>query len=669
LPFSGRPGAPDTTAMIALANLTKHYGQKTLFQDVSLTLSPGRCYGLVGANGSGKSTLLRIIAGEETPSSGNVGMPKRARLGLLRQDHFLSDTQPIIEVAMMGDRDVFDAIMEKERLLADESGDFDGDRFHALEETISSRDGYSLESRAGAILEGLGIPTAFHRQPLSTLSGGFKLRVLMAQALASQPDILLLDEPTNHLDIISIRWLEKFLNTFAGLSMVVSHDHRFLDNACTDILDVDYEVVQHYPGNYTYFQEAKVEDRERKEAEIEKKQKEIEHHQAYIDRFRYKATKARQAQSKMKLLERVVIDPLAKSSRAHPTFKFTQRRPSGREVAKVEKVSKSYGPKRVLDGVSLTVMRGDRLAVIGPNGIGKSTLLKIMMGELPPDSGTSAWGYETHPGYFAQDQRFTKATPQATAQSWLWDSCPGEPIGYVRGQLGLVLFSGDDAEKRIASLSGGEAARLTFARLSVEKPNVLVLDEPTNHLDLEAIESLVEGLSAYDGTVIFVSHDRWFVSQLATRILEITPQGVNDFPGTYEEYLAKAGDDHLDASAAMARAKQQKDAALVAAAAAAAPAAKGADAGKGAAPAPQDEKARARRKAELGKKSEQVSSDLAKAEARVKEIDKVYCAPRFFETTPRDEVRRLDLERESLRRKVDELMAEWERLEKELAKA
>ncbi len=655
--------------MIALTSLSKFYGQKTLFEDVSMTLNPGHCYGLVGANGSGKSTLLRLIAGEETPSSGSVSMPKRARMGLLRQDHFLSDQQSIIEVAMMGDRDVFDAIMEKERLLADESGDFDHDRFHDLEEIIAARDGYSLESRAGAILEGLGIPTPFHKQALSTLSGGFKLRVLMGQALAAEPDILLLDEPTNHLDIISIRWLEKFLNTFNGLAMVVSHDHRFLDNACTDILDVDYEVVVPYPGNYSYFQEAKVGNRERKEAEIGKKQKEIEHHQAYIDRFRYKASKARQAQSKMKLLERIIIDPLAKSSRAHPTFKFTQRRPSGRDVVKVERLGKSFGPKRVLDGVTLTVTRGDRLAVIGPNGIGKSTLLKIMMGELQPDQGTSTWGYEAHPGYFAQDSKFTKATPQATVQSWLWDSCPGEPIGYVRGQLGLVLFSGEEAEKRVVSLSGGEAARLTFARLAVEKPNVLVLDEPTNHLDLEAIESLVEGLQSYEGTVIFVSHDRWFVSQLATRILEIMPTGVNDFPGTYEEYLAKAGDDHLDASAALAREKQQKDAGLVAAETARAPA--GGKPGGAAKPGPDAKPApeiSPKRQQEMLRRSEKITADLAVAEARVKEIDKAYCAPRFFEDTPRDEVRRLDMEREGLNRKLEELMGEWEKLEKEMRK-
>ncbi len=666
--------------MIALANLTKAYGQRILFQDVSLTLSAGHCYGLAGANGSGKSTLLRIIGGEESASSGTVSLPRRVRLGMLRQDHFLSDQQPILDVAMMGDREVFDAIHEKEALLATE-GDFDHDRFHKLEEIVADRDGYSLEARAGAILEGLGIPSPVHRKPLATLSGGFKLRVLMAQALAAQPDVLLLDEPTNHLDILSIRWLEKFLNEFRGLAIVVSHDHRFLDNACTDILDVDYESVIHYPGNYSYFQQEKVAHRERKEAEIDKKQKEIEHHQAYVERFRYKATKARQAQSKLKLLDRIVIDRLPQSSRAYPTFRFKQRRPSGREVVKAEKISKSYGPKRVLDGVGLTVMRGERLAIIGPNGIGKSTLLKIMVGDVKADAGEVTWGYETHPGYFAQDHEGVRKSPGATVQSWLWDFCPGEPIGFVRGQLAFVLFSGDDVEKRVVSLSGGEAARLTFARLSVEKPNVLVLDEPTNHLDIEAIEALVDGLKAFDGTIIFVSHDRWFVSSLATRILEITPSGVNDFPGTYEEYLARAGDDHLDASAALARAKDQRDAEAMAAGAttpaagerpAGAPAAAGPGAGasgkargKAEAASPRDEKEIARRRRDIEKRTDEVTRELSAAEARIKEIDRAYCAPRFFEATPRDEVRRLDAERESLRRRVEELTGEWARLEEE----
>jgi len=654
--------------MIALAELSKSYGERILFEDASLTLVPGHCYGLVGANGSGKSTLLRMIGGEESASSGTISMPRRARLGMLRQDHFLSDAQPILDVAMMGDRDVFDAMHEKEQLLA-AGGEFDHDRFHDLEEIISKHDGYSLEARAGAILEGLGIPTAVHRQALSTLSGGFKLRVLMGQALAARPDILLLDEPTNHLDILSIRWLEKFLNDFSGLAIVVSHDHRFLDNACTDILDVDYERVTHYPGNYSDFQRAKVEHRERKEAQIDKQEKEIAHQQAYVERFRSKATKARQAQSKLKMIERIVVERLPQSSRRHPNFKLGQRRPSGREVAKVERVGKSYGAKRVLEGVSLTVMRGDRLAVIGPNGIGKSTLLKVMVGDLKADEGTAAWGYEAQVGYFAQDLGLVRSTPNATVQSWLWDACPSQPIGFVRGQLGLVLFSGDDAEKRLTALSGGECARLLFARMAVEQPNVLVLDEPTNHLDLEAIESLVEGLRAYDGTVIFVSHDRWFVSQVATRILEITPQGVLDFPGTYDEYLAKAGDDHLDVSAALARAKREPGGAAAASAPVATPGKPAAPArGEGKAAAPGDDRKRQKQRRELAQRSEKLSAELQSAEARLKQIDAEFCAPKFFASTSRDQVRKLDLEREQLRRQVEQLMAEWERVEADLSR-
>ncbi len=359
--------------------------------------------------------------------------------------------------------------------------------------------------------------------------------------LASDPGALLLDEPTNHLDILSIRWLEKFLVEYKGMAIVISHDHRFLDNICTHIVDVDYETITLYPGNYAAFLAAKVTNRDRKEAEIEKREAEIARHKEFVDRFRAKATKARQAQSKIKMMEKIVIERLPQTSRRYPTFKFKQGRPSGRQALELEGISKSYGEKQVLKDVSLQVQRGDRLAIIGPNGIGKSTLLKIAMGQVDADAGRTEWGYETHPGYFSQDHNEVAKTSRQTVEAWLWEFVPGQPIGFVRGNLGMVLFSGDDVKKPVGNLSGGEAARLVFCKLSVTKPNVLILDEPTNHLDLEAIEALVEGLRAYDGTLIFVSHDRWFVSQLANHILEISPRGINDFPGTYEEYLEQAG--------------------------------------------------------------------------------------------------------------------------------
>jgi ATPase subunit of ABC transporter with duplicated ATPase domains len=639
--------------MIAVSDLSKNFGPQTLFEGVSIQFNPGNCYGLVGANGSGKSTLLKILSGEEMPSGGTVAMPKRLKLGVLQQDHFRYESMPILEVAMMGNHEVWEAMVEKERLLENAETEFDSDRYADVEDLILRNDGYTLESRAGEILEGLGIPTEIHRQPMSTLSGGFKLRVLLAQVLAAEPGVLLLDEPTNHLDILSIRWLEKFLaETYKGTAIVISHDHRFLDNICTHIVDVDYETVMLYPGNYGAFLAAKVGNRDRKEAEIEKRQAEIARHKEFIDRFKAKATKARQAQSKVKMMEKIVIDRLPQTSRRYPTFRFKQGRPSGRQALEIEGISKAFGEKQVLKDVSLSVERGDRLAIIGPNGIGKSTLLKIVMGQVEPDAGRTAWGYETHPGYFSQDHNEVPKGSKQTVEAWLWEFVPGEPIGFVRGNLGMVLFSGDDVKKTIGSLSGGEAARLVFCKLAVTKPNVLILDEPTNHLDLEAIEALVEGLRDYDGTLIFVSHDRWFVSQLADRVLEISPRGINDFKGTYEEYLERLGDDHLDADAVLRQRREQKK--------------KAAEAAKKPA-TPEEERQRQQKQKQLAKRLDQVTTDVEKAEGRIHDINEMFCDPTFFDRTSRDQVKKLEAEQKTLSGKIEELMAEWESLEAQIA--
>jgi ATPase subunit of ABC transporter with duplicated ATPase domains len=637
--------------MISVTNLAKAWGGDTLFEGVSLQLNAGSRYGLVGANGSGKSTFLKILAGEELASDGQINIPKRARLGVLRQDHFQYETTPILEVAMMGRHDVWEALAERERLLShSDDEEFDTDRYADVEDFILRNDGYALEARAGEILEGLGIPTKVHREPMRVLSGGFKLRVLLAQCLAADPDVLLLDEPTNHLDILTIRWLEKFLVAFPGCAIIISHDHRFLDNVVTHILDVDYETILLYHGNYTDFVDSKAEERDRKETEIEKREAEIAHHKEFIDRFKAKASKARQAKSKMKLMERIVIEKLPQTSRRYPTFKFFQRRPSGRQVLEMKGISKAYGSNVVLNDVSLTVQRGERLAILGPNGIGKSTLLKIAMGVVRPDSGTSEWGYETWPGYFAQDHREAVESSEQTVEAWFWELVPGENISFVRGKLAEVLFQKDDVEKPLRALSGGEAARLVFAKLSVTRPNVLILDEPTNHLDLEAIEALVEGLEAYDGTLIFVSHDRWFVSRLANRILEISPAGIRDFVGSYDEYVSRCGDDHLDAEAVLARARQEKK--------------KETAAKKGASPAADAERAKETKK--LEKERDRLTAEIDKAEKRVHEISELFCNPGFFDKTPAAEVKKLENEQKTLTTRLDELMASWEKVEKEL---
>jgi ATPase subunit of ABC transporter with duplicated ATPase domains len=638
--------------MISVSNLGKSFGQQTLFKGANFQFNPGNRYGIVGANGSGKSTFLKILQGRELASEGTLNMPKKLRCGVLEQDHFKYETVPILDVVMMGHQEIWSAMHEKEELLAKADQHFDGERYAELEDTILRWDGYTLESRAGEILEGLGIPTESHRKPLSTLSGGFKLRVLLAQVLAATPDALLLDEPTNHLDILSIRWLEKFLVDFEGLVIVISHDHRFLDNVCNYIVDVDYQTMMVYPGNYQDFIRAKVEERDRKEAEIDKQEKKIAEQKQFIERFKAKATKARQASSKAKMIDRIVIELLPQSSRRYPKFGLKQRRPSGKVAVEIKGVRKSYGGKEVLHGVDLMIERGDRIAIIGPNGIGKSTLLKIMVGEVEPDAGEVKWGYETHPGYFAQDHKEIFEGKKSTLESWLYDFCPGEGIGYVRGKLGAVLFSGEEADKKVSSLSGGEAARLVFAKLGIQKPNVLLLDEPTNHLDLEAIEALVQGLEDYDGTLILVSHDRWFVAQLANRIIEINPRGINDYRGTYEEYVERCGDDHLDVDRAVLKAKRDK--AKVAA--------------KGDVPAdPQAERQSRKKRQELEKKRDGLTADIEKTESRIHAINEMFCNPGFFDRTGETEVKKLETEQKQLSTKVETLMADWEQVESEIA--
>ncbi len=642
--------------MISVSNLAKSFGDRTLFAGASFQLNPAERYGLVGANGSGKTTLLRILSGDLVPDEGTVSVAKRLRLGVLRQDQFVYDEQEILGVTLQGNPELWNALVERDALLANAEDSFDADRFSELEEIVQRHDGYTAEARAATILDGLGIPSAVHRDPISSLSGGFRLRVLLAQVLASNPDVLLLDEPSNHLDILSIRWLEKFLRDFRGTVLVISHDHRFLDNVVTTILDVDYETILSYAGTYTDFLGAKRAERERRVRDIAAREREIAHHQKFVDRFRAKASKARQAQSKMRMIEKkaATLGELPQSSRCYPTFRFEQRRDSGRDVMTVKGVKKAFGDNEVLDGVDLTVVRGDRLAIMGPNGIGKSTLLKIVMGQLAPDAGQVEWGYETHPGYFAQDHQEEFDSRSGTAEQWVWSFCPEREFGYVRGAMGLMLFSGDDGKKPLRALSGGEITRLIFTRLSIERPNVLILDEPTNHLDLESIEALVEGLRSYAGTIILVSHDRWFVSRLATRVLEIRTDGITDYLGTYDEYVHACGDDHLDVDRVVLRARKES---------------KRAGASSQSKSAQRSSKRENPRRSleRLRRRLETVTERVQATEVRVHRIDELFCGPAYFARTPTDEVRAREAERKGLQHELADLMAAWEDIEHEVA--
>jgi ATPase subunit of ABC transporter with duplicated ATPase domains len=636
--------------MLAVSGLAKSFGGRTLFEGASFQLVPGARHALVGANGSGKSTLLRILAGDEPASGGTVTVPSRVRMGVLRQDHALEDARVILDLAMSGDAAAYEALSERARIV--DRGEGDASRLADLEETLRTLDGYTLEARASAVLEGLGIPRANHARPLATLSGGFKLRVLLAQVLLSGPDLLLLDEPTNHLDILSIRWLEKFLAGYRGAALVISHDQRFLDNVVTHVLDVDYETVTEYPGTYTHFVAEKAAVRARKEAEIARQEKIIAEKRAFVERFGAKATKAKQAQSRLKQIEKIEVEELAETSRRAPLFRFEPERASGRDVVELTELQKSYGEKRVLTKVSLAVRRGERVGVIGPNGLGKSTLLKILTGHVAADAGQVRLGHGVKLGYFAQEHRELLASA-TTPLEYVWAAVPTEGTATVRGQLGRMLFSGEDVDKPVGALSGGECARLLFARIAVEKPNLLVLDEPTNHLDLESIDALVEGLRAFDGTVIFVSHDRHFVGALATRILELTPTGPRDFPGTFAEYLERCGDDHLDAEAVVLKAKT----------------ARGPATNTSAALSWEEQKRRKNRLAALPARRDALLASIEEAEAKRAAIAARYDEPDFYARTGQEEIARLVAEDEDLARRIDEAMASWEAVEAEIAAA
>ncbi len=526
--------------MISTANLSIQFGAKPLFENVSVTFGNNNRYGLIGANGCGKSTFMKILAGELEPSAGNVSTDPNARIGQLRQDQFAYENCRVLDTVMMGYERLWQLIQERERLYSlPEMSDEEGILVADLESEFAEMDGYSAESRAGELLEGIGIPVEQHEGLMSAIAPGWKFRVLLAQALFSDPDILLLDEPTNNLDINTVRWLEQFLSSAKSTMVIISHDRHFLNSVCTHMADLDYGRVQLFPGNYDEYMTAATQVRERMYADNAKKKAKIADLQAFVSRFSANASKARQATSRARQLEKIELEDIKPSSRVNPFIRFEQDKPLRRLVLEVENLSKGFDEGPLFNNLTMNIEAGERVAIIGPNGIGKTTLARCLIKALEADNGEIKWAENAQIGYVSQDHA-TDFTDGFSLYEWMSQWRPtGADDQLVRGTLGRLLFSKDDSEKSVQVVSGGEQGRLLFGKLILQKPNVMVMDEPTNHLDMESIESLNLALENYPGTLIFISHDREFVSSLATRIIELTSDGVIDYNGTYEEYLSK----------------------------------------------------------------------------------------------------------------------------------
>jgi len=537
----GRPIQPLTNLdalLISTANLSIQFGAKPLFENVSVTFGNSNRYGLIGANGSGKSTFMKILAGELEPGAGNISTDPHVRIGQLRQDQFAYEDYRVLDTVIMGHEKMWQVMQERERLYSlPELSDAEGMRVADLEVEFAEMDGYSAESRAGELLEGIGISVEQHEGPMSAIAPGWKLRVLLAQALFSDPDILLLDEPTNNLDINTIRWLEDFLNESKSTMVIISHDRHFLNSVCTHMADLDYGKLHVFPGNYDEYMTAATQARERMHTNNAKKKAKMADLQAFVSRFSANASKARQATSRARQLEKIQLEDIKPSSRVSPFIRFEQERPLRRIAVEATGLGKSFDEGPLFENLNLAIEAGSRVAIIGPNGIGKTTLARCLLQELSADSGEVKWSENAQTGHFAQEHA-AEFEQDMTLFEWItqWQP-PRSDEQLLRATLGRMLFSRDDSEKSVKVVSGGEEARLLFAKLILQKPNVMIMDEPTNHLDMESIEALNLALENYPGTLIFISHDREFVSSLATRIIEMTPDGVIDFTGTYDEYL------------------------------------------------------------------------------------------------------------------------------------
>nr|WP_269149756.1 ABC-F family ATPase [Photorhabdus khanii] len=529
-------------AVLSTNNITMQFGSKPLFENISVKFGNGNRYGLIGANGSGKSTFMKILGGDLTPTAGNVSTDPNERIGKLRQDQFAFEEFTVLDTVIMGHTELWQVKQERDRIYAmAEMSEEDGYRVADLEESYGEMDGYSAEARAGELLLGVGIPVEQHYGLMSEVAPGWKLRVLLAQALFSNPDVLLLDEPTNNLDIDTIRWLEQVLNDRDSTMIIISHDRHFLNTVCTHMADLDYGELRLFPGNYDEYMVAATQARERLMADNAKKKAQIAELQSFVSRFSANASKSKQATSRARQIDKIQLDEVKASSRQNPYIRFEQDKKLFRNALELEGLTKGYDNGPLFKNLNMLLEVGEKMAVIGANGIGKTTFLKTLVGEAEPNSGTVKWSENNSIGYYAQDHA-GDFDCDLTVFDWMsqWKG-EGDDEQAVRSVLGRLLFGQDDIKKKVKVLSGGEKGRMLFGKLMMQQPNILIMDEPTNHLDMESIESLNLALELYKGTLIFVSHDRQFVSSLASRVLEIKSNTVIDFKGTYDEYLISQG--------------------------------------------------------------------------------------------------------------------------------
>ena len=525
--------------MITVTDVSLRYGDRKLFEDVNIKFTPGNCYGLIGANGAGKSTFLKILSGEIEAQSGNVSMGPNERLAVLKQNHFEYEEFEVMKVVIMGHQRLYEVMQEKDAIyMKEDFSDEDGMRAAELEGEFAELNGWEAESEAAILLKGLGISEDLHDKKMSELTGGEKVKVLLAQALFGQPDVLLLDEPTNHLDIQAIQWLEEFLINFENTVIVVSHDRHFLNKVCTHIADLDFGKIKIYVGNYDFWYESSQLALKLSQEANKKKEEKIKELQNFIARFSANASKSKQATSRKKLLDKISLDDIQPSSRRYPYVNFTQDREVGNDLLRVEGLSKTIEGEQLLNNINFIMNKGDKIAIVSRNEIAKTTLFKILAGEMEADSGSYKWGVTTSQAYFPMDNTEYFDGCELTLVDWLRQYSPKDDSeSFLRGFLGRMLFSGEEVLKKASVLSGGEKVRCMLSKMMLSGANVLLLDEPTNHLDLESITALNNGLTAYKGSMIFASHDHQFMQTIANRIIEITPKGVVDKMMTYDEYL------------------------------------------------------------------------------------------------------------------------------------